>query len=322
MRTTPTFSQRDAGIILLGNSNLNDGRYRDGSPFRKPGVRAQQENLTMTAKDIVFSSLAFAAGVLACREYKRRTVSEVFHSVLDPGSFTAVPPPEFAYSSDPASQAEPEPEPASHGLAPPNPELAPTEHMNLYLDGFHFESGNLAKQSEAHHFCSILHDDVAQCAIFDGTGPGARLIGIEYIISERLFHQLPEEERPLWHSHAYEIKSGQLRVPGLLREEETDLMRTLQTTYGKTWQTWDPTLDRRAPLGIPKLMMAFTDEGQIEPALLAERDRLLKLSTRDARTDRAGFPDIETLPGADAWRNGGVAQLSLAKTGMNYSDGK
>ena len=269
----------------------------------------------MTAKDLVFSSLAFAAGVVACREYKRWSGSKsvAFDSGVNPVTAADLP-------LDSGLAPEPEPMPPGF-VASAVSEATPTERMNLYLDGFHFENGNLAKQMEAHHFCSILHDDVAQCAIFDGTGPTARLIGIEYIISERLFHQLPEEEKPLWHSHAYEIKSGQLRMPEFSREEETDLMRTLQTTYGKTWHTWDTALDRRAPLGIPKLMMAFTDDGQIHPALLAERDRLLNLSTREAQAHRGDFPEIQGASGADAWRNGDVEQLTLAKSGMTYMNG-
>jgi hypothetical protein len=35
--------------------------------------------------------------------------------------------------------------------------------------------------------------------------PGARLIGIEYIISRRLYKGLPQEERKYWHSHQYEV---------------------------------------------------------------------------------------------------------------------
>jgi len=30
---------------------------------------------------------------------------------------------------------------------------------------------------------------------------GARLLGVEYIISERLFREQPEEEKKYWHSH-------------------------------------------------------------------------------------------------------------------------
>jgi hypothetical protein len=35
--------------------------------------------------------------------------------------------------------------------------------------------------------------------------PGARLIGIEYIISRRLYEGLPQEEHKYWHSHQYEV---------------------------------------------------------------------------------------------------------------------
>jgi len=44
--------------------------------------------------------------------------------------------------------------------------------------------------------------------IFDSDEPGARLIGIEYIISERVYKGLNEEEKKLWHSHIHEVKSG------------------------------------------------------------------------------------------------------------------
>jgi hypothetical protein len=36
---------------------------------------------------------------------------------------------------------------------------------------------------------------------FDGNTRNANLTGIEYIISERLFEQLPRDERPYWHPH-------------------------------------------------------------------------------------------------------------------------
>jgi hypothetical protein len=51
--------------------------------------------------------------------------------------------------------------------------------------------------------------------IYDSNAPNARLIGVEYIISERLFKLLPEEERKYWHSHSYEVKSGMLVAPGV-----------------------------------------------------------------------------------------------------------
>ena len=65
---------------------------------------------------------------------------------------------------------------------------------------------------EAHHFCACPNEDVRQCVIYDSDKPNARLIGTEYIISDKLFETLPEEEKVYWHSHKYEVQSGTLQV--------------------------------------------------------------------------------------------------------------
>lgn len=44
----------------------------------------------------------------------------------------------------------------------------PIEAINAYLDGFHFYNGKIDVQMEAHHYCSILNEDVIQCTIYDG----------------------------------------------------------------------------------------------------------------------------------------------------------
>lgn len=60
-------------------------------------------------------------------------------------------------------------------------------------------------QVRSHHFCSHLSEEVRQCLIYDSAEAEARLIGVEYIISRKLFEQLPQDERRYWHSHAYEV---------------------------------------------------------------------------------------------------------------------
>ncbi|CAK9869838.1 unnamed protein product [Sphagnum jensenii] len=60
----------------------------------------------------------------------------------------------------------------------------------------------MSRQVEAHHYCMHYNPDMRQCAIFDS------LIGVEYIISEKLFDILSDEEKKLWHSHEYEVKGG------------------------------------------------------------------------------------------------------------------
>src|SRR5688572_17552886 len=66
----------------------------------------------------------------------------------------------------------------------------PIEALNAYLDGFHFYSGRMDAQMEAHHYCAVLNDEVIQCVIFDGNQKSAKLMGVEYIVSERLFNTL------------------------------------------------------------------------------------------------------------------------------------
>lgn len=80
--------------------------------------------------------------------------------------------------------------------------------MKIYLDGFHDDKDDPAHQMEAHHFCRQVNEDFAQCALFDGNGRQANLIGIEYIVSETLFESLPRKEKKYRHPHNFEILSG------------------------------------------------------------------------------------------------------------------
>ena len=182
--------------------------------------------------------------------------------------------------------------------------------MQVYLDAFHFHSGRMDQQMEVHHYCAPLNEDFIQCALFDGNGEGARLVGVEYVISEKLFKTLPGEEKKMWHSHVYEVMSGQLISPDLSESAEKDLMKNIVSTYGKTWHTW-PT-DHWAgalPLGIPALMMGFIAEGQADPALVEKRDRRFGISTESKRRARTDIKAPQVQTGADGWQTGQAIQL-------------
>ncbi|HET7204895.1 MAG TPA: OBAP family protein [Steroidobacteraceae bacterium] len=190
----------------------------------------------------------------------------------------------------------------------------PVEALAAYVDGFHFYNGNLERQVEAHHFCSVVNEDVRQCVIFDGNDRDAKLMGIEYIVSRRVFEQLPAEERKLWHSHVYEVKSGTLIAPGIPEVAEHELMEQFVGTYGKTWHTWHPEPGHDLPTGHPVLMAGFTGDGQIEPGLLAARDQRFGVVTEDERKLREDIVAPDVLAGADAWQHGEVLQLTLQPT--------
>jgi hypothetical protein len=185
----------------------------------------------------------------------------------------------------------------------------PIDALNAYLDGFHFYNGQMKSQMEAHHYCSILNDEVIQCVIYDGNVKDAKLMGVEYIISAPLFAKLPASEKALWHSHVHEVKSGQLIAPGIPAPAEHALMNKLVHTYGKTWHTWHTDLDKDLPLGVPQLMMGFTADGQINPALVHKRDARFGVQSSEEKKARADIPTPPVDPGADAWKNGNTFQI-------------
>lgn len=189
----------------------------------------------------------------------------------------------------------------------------PVEAMSTYLNGFHMYADEMGRQVEASHFCIHLQPDLHQCVIFDSNRPDARLIGIEYIITAERFRALPDDEKRLWHSHHYEVKSGILVAPGIPELAERVYFQDLVSTYGKTFHTWQYDRDD-FPYGVPQLMMAFTEDGQANQAMVAERDRRLGVSTPARRRDRAAIPTSPLVPGANAWQSGRALQTQLRET--------
>ncbi|MEA3252698.1 MAG: OBAP family protein [Pseudomonadota bacterium] len=186
----------------------------------------------------------------------------------------------------------------------------PLEAMSTYLNGFHMYADEMGRQVEASHFCIHLEPDLHQCVIFDSNRPDARLIGIEYIISEARFRALPEEEKRLWHSHHYEVKSGLLVAPGIPEMAEHAYFEDLVTTYGKTFHTWQYDRDD-FPYGVPQLMMGFTDDDQADPELVAARDRRLGISSAERRRQRGDIATPVVAPGANSWESGRAVQITL-----------
>ncbi|MEP9381270.1 OBAP family protein [Nocardioides sp. KR10-350] len=186
----------------------------------------------------------------------------------------------------------------------------PLQAMSTYLNGLHMYADELGRQVEASHFCVHLRHDLHQCVIFDRNAPDARLIGIEYIISNERFRSLPEEEKRLWHSHHYEVASGVLTAPGIPDLAEHAYFEDLITTYGKTFHTWQYDRDD-FPYGIPQLMMGLTGDGQADESLIHERDRRLGVSTPHKRRNRADIPVPEVIEGANPWESGRTVQTEL-----------
>src|SRR4051794_39452687 len=172
-------------------------------------------------------------------------------------------------------------------------DMTPLKDFDIYVVGLHCAKHEPAMQMEAHHFCRQVNQDLLQCILFDGNTKDANLIGIEYIISERLFGTLPEDERPYWHPHNYEILSGQLSAPGLPEVAERAFLKQLMNSYGKTWHTWHTGRhDRggadghRLPLGGAALMWSFNRDGEADESLKRDLQEGMRIDERHQRAKR------------------------------------
>jgi hypothetical protein len=166
--------------------------------------------------------------------------------------------------------------------------------FHLHLCAFHIAKKNPSFQVEAHHYCAPVNDELHQCVVFDSNGKNARVLGIEYIISDALYDKLPDTEKKYWHPHTYEILSGELVAPALSPEEELKLMGGILRTWGKTWHTW-PDPKTAVPLGEPLLMWSTSKDGQLAAEFLAKRDKDFGISTPQIRRRRSGLGRVPQI---------------------------
>ncbi|KAL6542752.1 Oil body-associated protein 2A [Orobanche hederae] len=180
--------------------------------------------------------------------------------------------------------------------------LKPIKQMNQHMCTFALYSHDMSRQIEAHHYVTRVNQDFLQCAVYDSDDSTGRLIGVEYIVSDKIFETLSPDEQKLWHSHAYEIKSGLLvnpRVPEMVIRPE---LENLAKTYGKFWCTWQTDRGDRLPVGPPSLMMSpqAVNMGMVRPDLVKKRDDKYNMSSEAMRASRIEIPEPEWInPQAD-----------------------
>ncbi|KAG8086468.1 hypothetical protein GUJ93_ZPchr0010g10354 [Zizania palustris] len=165
--------------------------------------------------------------------------------------------------------------------------FAPINQIHEHLCAFHFYGDDMTRQVEAHHFCAHVNEDVRQCLVFDGPDAGARLIGVEYMVAEPLFLTLPDDEKPLWHTHEFEVKSGVLFLPGVAGVVERHNLEKVCKTYGKTIHFWQVDRGDALPLGLPQIMMALTRDGQLRQDLAQRVEEKFGVSFQKESENRA-----------------------------------
>lgn len=131
------------------------------------------------------------------------------------------------------------------------------------------------------------------------------------MITARLYETLDEEERKLWHSHVFEVKSGMLIMPkpnavpnAVWDVAENAEMEEVVLLYGKVYHLWQTDRGDKLPLGQPQLMTSFTQPGQFDfEKHVGDRDRRFNENYQKKKENRAYIEEPEIHPDADqAWR--------------------
>lgn len=169
--------------------------------------------------------------------------------------------------------------------------MGPMSGPHAHFCGIHIAKRDPKIQLVVQHYCVAHtgegHDDqMFQCILFDSTEKNAKLLGVEYIITDKQYRKLSDEEKKYWHPHTYEVLAGGLIAPGIDPAEEMKIMKGILTTWGKTWHTW-PDPRTAVPLGEPLLIWALTGDGQADEKVIAARDQQFKVSTAEVREHRS-----------------------------------
>jgi hypothetical protein len=132
------------------------------------------------------------------------------------------------------------------------------------------------------------------------------------MITPKLYETLDTDERRLWHSHVYEVKSGMLimpqpaLVPGAAWEAaETAEMEDVIVLYGKAYHLWQVDKGHKIPLGEPQLMTSFTQDEQFPEfeKAVEERDMRFGSEWKRKKMIREGIEVPEVHPDADwTWK--------------------
>lgn len=127
------------------------------------------------------------------------------------------------------------------------------------------------------------------------------------MITPSLYKTLDPSERRLWHSHVYEVKSGMLIMPNpqpampsaAWEAAENREMEQVVQLYGKVFHLWQTDRGDKLPLGEPKLMTSYTEDGQMKDwdEAVGDRDRRFGEDWRRKKEIREGIEGMEVHPG-------------------------
>ncbi|KAG0635732.1 hypothetical protein HOY80DRAFT_1011687 [Tuber brumale] len=184
------------------------------------------------------------------------------------------------------------------GVSKASQNLDPVHNICAWLNAFHVYADDPTR----------IIPDIRQCVIYDSPEKNARLIGVEYMITPRIYESLPAEERELWHSHVFEVKGGVLVMPkpplipeAVWEKAETAEMEELVKLYGKTYHLWQVDRGDEVPLGVPMLMGSFLKDTKGVESVVNGRNQRLGIDRERKVSARKHIVEPGIHPDSDQW---------------------
>src|SRR5262245_57142004 len=98
-------------------------------------------------------------------------------------------------------------------------QAGPLAHPHVDFCGIHMVKADPKLQVIVQHYCAAHAGDehgeaMFQCVLCDSSDKNAKLLGVEYVITDNTYRQLADAEKRYWHPHTYEVLGGGLIAPG------------------------------------------------------------------------------------------------------------
>jgi len=173
----------------------------------------------------------------------------------------------------------------------------PLSSLDTHVASVKCYSKDNTRQMPVHEYLGHLNDDVMQAVITDSDRKDAKIIGVEYIITQKVFDKLPAEEQKLWVYKGGEVTSGTMVAPRMPGPMEHKLMQDLAPTYGKSFALWQ--VDKYPlPLGVPQLLSVPRSDS-LSRDLLNQRDKALGIDSQRGADDRRDIRPPRESPGSN-----------------------
>ena len=133
-------------------------------------------------------------------------------------------------------------------------------------------------------------EEMHQCLLYDSSEKNAKLLGVEYIISDRMYRELPDAEKKYWHPHTYEVLAGGLIAPEHEARGRADVHEGAPDHLGQDLAHLARPADP-VPMGEPLLMWAVTGDGQLDKDVIAARDKQFNVKQHRFASNAANRSD-------------------------------